>query len=234
MTRLLRSAVLLLLFVATSAAMKAQPDGEEHPPGQGRQPDTSDKRYFGIRVVNQGDTAFRYFMVRETPARVRPNKTPNGGGNWRPMFSDFNEKLVRFTDSTLVPLKAGRTPLVISYAMYRDTIGLVIEKVGRNLVVDYDRPTLAHARRETLYRVNTWDTAGGAAREKAMGQIMIGMPIDQARSLLNASTVRTSSEFPGTDIVAIDMRRSIYLEEKEGRVSKVWIGPSRLGVVESQ
>jgi hypothetical protein len=224
MNRFLCSTATLLFFIAGSLVVMAQPEGEGHPPGQGRKPDSNDKRYFGILIVNQADTAFPWFLRRETPARERPNKRPNGGGNWRPEFSGFDTKLVRFTEAKIIPLRAGRTPLIVSYPGYRDTIGLVVAKVGRRLVVDYDRPALAHALRERLYHVSTWDTAGGAARAKAMRKITVGMPIDQARALMNIPA-GTGSELPGRDVYPIDTRRSIYLEEKEGRVSKVWIAP---------
>ncbi len=138
-------------------------------------------------------------------------------------------QMVAFTDSTIVPLKAGRTPLVITYNAHIDTIAIMIEKVGGNLVVDFDKGSLLGVRMPSLYQVNTWDTVGGAAREQAMGSITIGMPFEQASALMQASTVQTDSDFPGATLFPIDLQRSIYIEEKQGRVVKVWIGPRRSG-----
>jgi hypothetical protein len=225
--------VLLLSIVTLPILAQKQLSGPEgHPPGQGRPADSGDVRYFGIRIVNENDRTFRFHLVRETPRRERPNKTPGGGGNWKPVLTGFDAKLVRFTDSTVVPLKPGRTPLVIAYPQYRDTVGLVIEKVGRTLVVDFDRPALDRARRRKLYSVSTWDTAGGAAREKAVGSVTVGMPIDQAKSLLGSAIRLRSSEYPETLVYAIDTRQRIYLQEKEGRVAKIWIATASPGVID--
>ena len=161
--------------------------------------------------------------------RTRPH-TSNGvnlGGNWKPLFSGYDRSMVSFTDSTIVPLKAGRTPLVVDFRRYSDTIALVIERVGENLVVDFDRNVLPGFSSTFLYGVNTWDTVGGAKREAMLEKITIGMSFDEANSLMKARTSRTTGEFPGTMIYPVDLTRSIYIQEKEGLVSKVWMGPRR-------
>lgn len=81
---LLTFVLLFSLSMLPAFGQQSESGIEGHPPGQGRPADTTDIRYFGLNLVNQGDTAFRYFLYRETPARKRP-KQPGEGGNWAPL-----------------------------------------------------------------------------------------------------------------------------------------------------
>lgn len=215
------SALLLLLSLAGALPASAQ-FAPDH--GAGRF-DGIERWRFGIGVSNRGDTVFRYAVNWDS--RRKWDRRPGDEVTLRPTFKGYDHTMLRFTDSTIIPLRVGRTPLIISYIPYSDTVALVVERVGRNLVVDFDRITLESVRNPSVYRVNTWDTVRGSIREAALEKIVIGMPFDEANRLMRASYTRTSSDFPGTTIYPIDLQRSIYIEAKEKLVSRVWIGPRR-------
>jgi hypothetical protein len=211
---ILISAALWLFCDRVATAQSASVESEPAP--------TQREYLAGFSITNIDDTSFTYHL------RIGTGSPQSGivGRCFKAgvVLSGNDRSIVRVDGKRLRPRRVGRTPIIATYLDYSDTIALLVARVGRNLVVDFDTASFTADYMSKTYHTSTWDTVGGAARAEAVSSIEQGMTRREVDSLLSTHYLSGRTPRDRTHVVwPIDRMRRVHVTFDGDNVERVWI-----------